>query len=204
MKFILGTKQSMTQVFTDDGKVIPATIITAGPIVVTAIKTEERDGYTAVQVGYGVQKEKRVSKPVLGHTKDLGAFKVLKEFKVTAEEAGNFKVGDSIDISVFEAGDTVGVTGISKGKGFQGGVKRHGFAGGRRSHGQKHSEREVGSIGAGGIQRVFKGQRMPGRMGTDQVTVKNLKVVQADSATGILVVSGAIPGRRGTLIEVRG
>ena len=190
----------MTQVFDDKGAVSPATIISAGPAVVTQVKTKEKDGYESVQVGFGTRKEKRVSKAVKGHTKELGNFKVIKEFR---GEPGDFVRGAKIDVSIFAPGDTVRVTAVSKGKGFQGVVKRHGFHGGPRSHGQKHSEREPGSIGGGLRAKVPKGKRMAGRMGGDTITVKNLKVLQVLSQTNELLVGGAIPGRRGTLVEIR-
>lgn len=199
MKFILGTKQNMTQLFDDEGKVHPVTVLKTAPIVVTQVKTREKDGYEAIQVGYGEKSSKKIKKPQKGHYKDMGNFQYLKEVSGVIAPA----VGEKIE-STLEAGDTVTVSAISKGKGFQGVVKRHGFHGGPRSHGQKHSEREAGSIGAGGYQRVFKGRRMAGRMGGDQVTVKNLVVVAFDKETGELFVRGAIPGRRGTLVEVRG
>jgi len=199
-KFILGTKQNMVQFFGEDGRCTPATVLLAGPIVVTQVKTPEKDGYTAVQAGYLPQNEKRVAKAQKGHTKDLGVFRHTKEFRVN--DASALSVGDKIDASLFAPGDKIVVSGISKGKGFQGGVKRHGFKGGPRSHGQKHSEREVGSIGATGPQRVFKGTRMPGRMGADRITVKNLEVLAVDKENNKIVVSGAVPGRRGTLVEI--
>jgi len=199
MKFVLGTKQQMTQVFDNKGRVYPATILSVSPLTVTQVKTADtKDGYAAVQVGTGVQKEKNINKA----QRAKGTHRTLKEFRVA--DAGGLEMGATIDASVFSEGDVVEVSAISKGKGFQGVVKRHGFAGGRRTHGQKHSEREPGSIGAGGVQRVFKGLRMAGRMGGDRVTVKNLKVLQVNSTDGTLVISGAIPGRRGTLVEVRG
>lgn len=201
MKFILAKKLNMTQVFAEDGSVIPATVLEAGPVTVTQVKTSQKDGYNALQVGFGNRKAKNISKPVLGHLKNTG-YAHLKEFKVEEGEAKN--VGDKIDASVFAAGDTVTVSAVSKGKGFQGVVKRHGFKGGPRSHGQKHSEREAGSIGGGLRNKVPKGMRMAGRMGGDRVTVRNLKVIQADPSANILVVSGAIPGRRGTLVEIVG
>lgn len=201
MKFILGTKEEMTQIFQEDGRVVPVTAIAAGPLTVTQVKTADTDGYTAVQVGFGAQKESRLGKSVLGHTKDLGAFKHLREFRLN--DTADMEKGKTIDVSVFEPGDEIEVSGISKGKGFQGVVKRHGFKGGPRSHGQKHSERKPGSIGSTGPQRVFKGLRMAGRMGSDRVTVKNLSVVAVDTEKGLLFVKGAVPGRRGTLLEVR-
>ncbi|MEN9649220.1 MAG: Ribosomal protein large subunit ribosomal protein [Candidatus Parcubacteria bacterium] len=199
MKFILGTKQQMTQVFDEDGRVHPVTVLKTGPVTVTQVKTTAKDGYEAIQIGFGEKKAKNINKAQKGHMKDLGNFQYLKEVKGVNAPA----VGEKIDATL-AAGDKVTVTAISKSKGFQGVVKRHGFAGGPRSHGQKHSEREPGSIGAGGNQRVFKGRRMAGRMGGDQITVKNLIVVAYDKENGELFVRGAIPGRRGTLVEVRG
>jgi large subunit ribosomal protein L3 len=201
MKFILGTKEEMTQIFQEDGRVVPVTAIAAGPLTVTQVKTVDTDGYTAVQVGFGVQKESRLGKSVLGHTKDLGAFKHLREFRVN--DTADMEKGKTIDVSIFEPGEEIEVSGISKGKGFQGVVKRHGFKGGPRTHGQKHSERKPGSIGSTGPQRVFKGVRMAGRMGSDRITVKNLSVVAVDTEKGLLFVKGAVPGHRGTLLEVR-
>lgn len=204
MKIILGKKMHMTQIFDDAGKVQPATVVSAGPIVVTQVKTKERDGYSALQVGYGTRKAKNISKPVLGHTKELGNFSLLKEFRLDAADISESKVGDSIKADAFSAGDKVVVTAISKGKGFQGVVKRHGFGGGPRSHGQKHSEREPGSIGGGLRNKVPKGMRMAGRMGGAVVSVKGLKVLQANAVGNLILVSGAIPGRRGTVVEIRG
>jgi len=203
MKFILGTKQKMTQYFDEAGKAYGATIVSAGPITVTQVKNVEKDGYEAVQVGYGIQKESRLSKAILGHLRKKGPFKVLREFRNKSESLG-VESGDVLDVSQFEVGDSILVTGISKGRGFQGVVKRHGFHGGRRSHGQKHSEREPGSIGAGGIQRVFKGTRMGGRMGSDKVQVKNLKVLAVDPGSHQLLIGGAVPGHKGTILEIRG
>ncbi len=203
MKFILGTKEKMTQVFDKEGLVYPVTVITAGPITITQIKNEEKDTYSAVQVAFGKKNKKGINKPLRGHLKDLGDFRHLREFKLQ-KNSPEYKVGDKIDLSIFEVGDKVTVSSISKGKGFQGVVKRHGFAGGRRSHGQKHSEREPGSIGSTGPQRVFKGTRMGGRMGSDRITVKNLKIVQIDKENNQLLIKGAIAGRKGTLVEVRG
>ena len=191
----------MTQIFDGEGIAHPATVLSAGPLIVTQVKTDEKDGYTAVQVGYGSRREKNINKPQLGAFKDLGLFRYLREFKAV----GEFNRGDTINVSSFAPGDIVEVSATSKGKGFQGVVKRHGFHGGPRTHGQKHSEREPGSIGGGGRAggRVVKGMRMAGRMGGDRVTVKNLTVLQVDPQKNILVVNGAIPGRRGALVEVR-
>lgn len=196
MKFILGTKEKMSQIFDGDGNVIPATIIKAGPITAVQIKTKEKDGYNSVQFGFGEKKEKNIKKP----QKKLGNFRYLREFKIGQDT----KIGDVVDVSVFQEGDKVEVSGISKSKGFQGVVKRHGFHGGPRTHGQKHSEREPGSIGATGPQRVFKGTRMAGRMGGDRTSVKNLKVVKIDKENNQIYISGAVPGRRDTLLEIYG
>ncbi|GMU74011.1 MAG: 50S ribosomal protein L3 [Candidatus Campbellbacteria bacterium] len=196
MKFLIGTKQEMTQIFDEKGVVHPGTVISLFPATVTQVKTQDTDGYTAVQVGYGTKKESKVNRA----QKAKGTFQNFKEFQVG--DIANFAVGTVIDPNSLAVGDTVTVSGISKAKGFQGVVKRHGFHGGRRTHGQKHSEREPGSIGAGGVQRVPKGRRMAGRMGGERITVKNLRVLQIDPSAGILVVSGAVPGRRGTVVEV--
>jgi large subunit ribosomal protein L3 len=205
MKFILGEKQNMTQIFDEDGKVHPVTLVNAGPMTVVHIKTKEKDGYGAVQYGYGTRKEKNVSKAVLGHTKAQGIFRYLREERLKGDTEASVSLGDVINVSAFAVGDKVEVSGLSKGKGFQGVVKRHGFKGGPRSHGQKHSEREPGSIGGGGRAggRVAKGMRMAGRMGADRITVKNLKVIAIDAEKNQIFVEGAVPGRRGTLIELK-
>ncbi len=210
MKFILGTKVNMTQIFDETGRVHPVTLVKVGPVVVTQVKnTSTKDGYSAVQVGYGEKREKNMTKPAKGHyAKALGnlpaqaGFVGTKEFKTDA----TFVVGDKIDLSSFNAGDTVTVSSISKGKGFQGVVKRHGFHGGPRSHGQKHSEREPGSIGGAGRDggRVAKGKRMAGRTGSDRITTKGLTVVKVIPESGELYIRGAIAGRKGTLVEVIG
>lgn len=193
----------MTQIFDESGKVYPVTLIKVGPATVFQIKTKEADGYNAVQIGFGERHEKNLSKAQLGHFKDLGKFKYVKEFRYNNLPEG-IKIGDQIEASSFEKGDKLRISSFSKGKGFQGVVKRHGFAGGPRSHGQKHSEREPGSIGAGGVQRVMKGMRMGGRTGNDRVTLKNVKVVDINAQKGEIYVKGAIPGRRGTLVEIQG
>lgn len=202
MKFILGTKKNMSQIFDENGNAHAVTVLSAGPVVITQIKTEEKDGYKAVQVGYGERKAKNISKAVKGHTKNLGNFKHIKEFRDDGSLSLN--VGDKVDISAFKIGDTVRVSSASKGKGFQGVVKRHGFKGGPRSHGQKHSEREPGSISQGLRTAIRSGMRMAGRMGNDRVTVKNLKVMGISPSDNEILLSGAIPGRRGTLVEIRG
>ncbi len=192
----------MTQIFDEKGAVSAATIIEAAPMTVTQVKTKEVDGYQAVQVGIGTRKAKNLSKPVLGHLKDIGAVRFIREIR-TEETAER---GAKIDVSTFQVGDVVVVSAISKGKGFQGVVKRHGFHGGPRSHGQKNKERAPGSIGGGGRAggRVVKGMRMAGRMGGDRITVKNLRILKVDLASNTILVSGAVPGRPGTLVEING
>lgn len=205
MKFILGEKKNMAQVFDENGNASPVTALKAGPVVVVQIKTKDKDGYEAVQVGYGEKKVKNINRPMKGHLKNLGNFKFLKEFRVGDEKvASGIKVGDKFDLSVFKVGDDITVSSASKGKGFQGVVKRHGFKGGPRSHGQKHSEREPGSISQGLRTSIRSGMRMAGRMGGNRVTVKNLKVMQIDPQNNTLFLKGAVPGRRGTMVEIRG
>ena len=193
----------MTQVFDETGRVSAATIITAGPLTVTQVKTTEIDGYNSIQVGFGTRKEKNVSSPMKGHLKDLTIMtSTVREFPIE----GDVKRGDTLDASIFTPGDTVTVSAISKGKGFQGVVKRHGFHGGPRSHGQKNKERSPGSISGAGRAggRVSLGMRMGGRMGNDRITIKNLKVLQVDLESNTILISGAVPGRPGTLVEIRG
>jgi large subunit ribosomal protein L3 len=201
MKFILGTKENMAEYFSEDGKVFPVTIVSAPAITVTRIFSKEKDGYDSVQVGSGVQKKERVTKGAAGAMK--GAFyKTLKEFRLKPADENSAKEGDVIDLSAFAPGDKITVTSVSKGKGFQGVVKRHGFHGGPRTHGQKHSEREPGSIGGGLRTHVPKGMRMAGRMGSDKITQKNLEVVFLDTENNLMLIKGAIAGRRGTLVEI--
>jgi large subunit ribosomal protein L3 len=202
MKFILGKKIAMTQVFDEAGEVHPVTVIQAGPNIVTQVKAKDKEGYSSVQVGFDAQKSEKTRKSLKGHVKELGGFKFIKEFRFD-DSAHAHKVGDKIDVSAFTSGESIVVSSVSKGKGFQGVVKRHGFGGGRRTHGQKHSEREPGTIGGGLRTRVPSGMRMAGRMGGDRVTVKNLRVVQINPEENLLLVSGAIAGKRGTLVEVR-
>ena len=207
----------MTTVFTEDGRAYAATIISAAPNIVTQVKTVEKEGYNAVQVGAVETKEKRVNKAQLKHLhaalggaayKDGKALKHFREFRARdGSLPEGVEAGATLDLSVFVVGDKVEVSAVSKGKGFQGVVKRHGFHGGPRSHGQKHSERSPGSIGGSGGRaggRVAKGMRMAGRMGSDRTTVRNLLVLQVLPETNELVLAGAVPGRRGTLVEVRG
>ena len=189
----------MTQVYNEAGHAVPVTAVAVRGNTVTQIRTKDTDGYEAVQIGEGTRNANRINKPMKGHLKDLGNFATLREFRV---DAPTMKVGDKVELTQFTPGDVVAVSAISKGRGFQGVVKRHGFHGGPRTHGQKHSEREPGSIGGGLRNRVPVGMRMAGRMGSDRVTVTNLKVVYVDAAENLMYVSGAIPGRRGTLVEI--
>jgi large subunit ribosomal protein L3 len=202
MKFILARKVEMTRLFGEDGRVRAATVLSATPVTVTQVKTPEgKDGYQALQVATGERRAKNVSKAVLGHTKGKG-FTAIREFR----DADGLEVGAEVSVDTFAVGDAVRVSGATKGRGFAGVVKRHRFHGGPRTHGQKHSEREPGSIGGSGGRaggRVAKGIRMAGRMGQARVTVENLKVLAVDAKAGEIIVSGAVPGSRGTLLEVR-
>ncbi len=202
MKFLLGTKVNMTQIFDEKGIVHPATVLKTGPMVVTQVKTVETDGYNAVQVGFGTRNAKNINKALKGHMKE-GNFANLVEFRV--DDVSAFKVGETVPVS-FVAGDVVSTSSISKGKGFQGGVKRYGFKGGPRSHGQKHSEREPGSLGGGGRDggRVAKGKRMAGRMGGDVITSKGLTIVGVNADANEVYIRGAVAGRKGTLVEILG
>jgi len=198
----------MSQVFDEKGKVIPITLIQAGPCYVTQAKTKEprtitfgklrgkKDGYDAIQAGFKKLKAKKVKKP-----QKQKPFRYLREFR---GDVSKHKMGDKIDVSVFQEGDIVKVSGISKGKGFQGGVKRWGLKGRGASHGVKHEHRTLGSVGSSFPERVIKGKKMPGRMGSDRITVKNLKIIKIDKENNIIAVKGAVPGRRGTLLEIRG
>ena len=201
MKFILATKENMAEYFSEGGVVTPVTILSVAPMTVTRIFSKEKDGYNSVQVGYGTQKKERVTKGRAGAMK--GAFyKTLKEFRLKPTDKNEIKEGDTIDVSSFVAGDKIMVSSVSKGKGFQGVVKRHGFHGGPRTHGQKHSEREPGSIGGGLRTHVPKGMRMAGRMGSDRITQKNLQVVFVDKENSLMLIKGAVAGKRGSLVEI--
>jgi large subunit ribosomal protein L3 len=199
MKCILGTKIGMTQVFKNDGTVVPVTRVQSGLCTVTQVKTQAKDGVNAIQVGFGTQKSFRLNKAEQGHLKGLASVRFLQDFKGDTQE---LKRGDQFGVNVFAVGDKVQVAGTSKGKGFQGVVKRHGFHGAPATHGRKHDLRMPGSIGAGGVQRVFKGMRMAGHMGMDQVTVKNLEIVEILPETNEILIKGAIPGARGSLVAI--
>jgi large subunit ribosomal protein L3 len=199
---LLGKKIGMTQLFGEDGKVDRVTVIEAGPCHVTAIRTHERDGYEAVQLGFGEVKEKRLTKGELGHLKkaDAPALRHLVEFR---NEAGELQVGETVKVDVFEKGQTVKVSGVSKGKGFQGTVKRHNFSRGPVTHGS-HNVRAPGSIGASATpSRVFKGIRGPGQMGNKRVTQRGLEIVDVIPDKNLLLVRGSVPGPRGATVEIR-
>ena len=187
MKIALGKKLKMSQIFDKDGIVHPVTVLSISPITITQIKNKEKDGYSSVQVGFDKKKEK---------------FNIHKEFKGETE---GMSVGETIDpLTVFKPGDVVRLSAVSKGKGFQGVVKRHGFAGGPRTHGQKHDERGGGAIGSGLKGRVAKGTKMPGRMGGNKVTIKGSQILDIDGEEKIMLIKGSVPGRQGTLIEIQG
>ncbi len=196
MKFILGLKLGMTQIFDEKGDVIPITLIEAGPCYVTQIKQKNKDGYESLQIGF-IKKTKKIKKTEKGKE-----FKYIKEYK--AENKEQLKVGEKIDVGIFHEGDIVKISGISKGKGFAGVVKRWHFRGKSATHGTKHQLRTGGSVGSSFPQRVPKGRKMAGRLGGVRVTVKNLKVIKVEREKNLLAVKGAVPGARGTLLEIRG
>ncbi len=193
---MLGKKIGMTRIFQEDGVVVPVTLIEAGPQTVTQVRTKEKEGYKAIQVGYG--EKKKIDKPKAGHLKGLSNLRTLKEFR-TEED---MKRGDQMDVSIFNVGDIVKVSGLAKGKGFQGAVKRHGFHGMPASHGHHHVLRHVGSIGQRFPQHTLKGMRMAGRMGGKRITTRGLKIVNVDKEHNLLALRGAVPGRKGTLLEI--
>jgi len=197
---IIGKKLGMTQIFTEDGRLMPVTAIQAGPCTVVQIKTKERDGYEAVQVGFG--DKKHLSNPEKGHLKGMGTFGILREFRIKPNE--EFEVGQKLDVSMFSTGDTVDVVGRSRGMGFAGGVKRYHFRGGPKTHGQSDRHRAPGSIGAGTTPgRVLKGLRMAGHMGDERKTTQNLKVVGVEVDRDLLLVKGAVPGPKNAYIMIR-
>ena len=203
MKTLLGKKIGMTQIFAETGEVVPVTVIEAGPVVVTQIKTIETDGYNAVQIGYDDAKPQRVNKPLTGHFKKAGVpvKKHLAEF--TADDVEAYELGQILTASVFEMGKKLDITGISKGKGIQGTIKRHGYHRGPMSHGSKH-KRLVGALEAGTYpSRVFKGNAGPGRMGRDTITLQNLDLVRVIEDRNLLLVKGAVPGKKGGLLRIR-
>ena len=203
MKTLLGKKIGMTQIFTEDGQVVPVTVVEAGPEVVTQIKTVETDGYNAVQVGYEDQKAHRVNKPMTGHYEKAGVApkKHLAEFKI--EDGETYELGQEITVADFEEGMKIDITGISKGKGTQGNIKRHGHHRGPMSHGSKH-KRLAGALAAGTYpSRVFKGNKAPGRMGRDKITVQNVVLVKVIADRNLMLVKGAVPGKKGGVVRIR-
>ena len=200
-RFILGKKVGMTSIYSDDGQQFPATVIEAGPCYVSQVKTDENDGYNAVQIGYVF--DKKANKPKVNHFKknNCDPMKFSKEFRIEKNE--EFNLGEKIDLNIFSLGEFVSVTGTSKGKGFAGVMKRHGFGGGRASHGKNSVMRKPGSVGAGADpSRIWKGKKMPGRYGGDQVTVKNLEVIKIDIENNLLFIKGAVPGSNNNLVSI--
>ncbi len=204
VKGILGEKLGMTQVFTEDGRAVPVTVIKAGPCHVVQVKTAERDGYEAVQLSYANGRRTRAPKPVAGHFAKAGVDPATTVVELRTDDASSYEAGQQISADVFQPGDRTDVIGVSKGKGFAGVMKRHGFAGLGASHGTERKHRSPGAIGACATpSRVFKGTRMAGQMGHERVTVLNLRVVEADPERGLLLLRGAVPGRTGGLVMVR-
>ena len=200
-RFILGKKVGMTSIYSEGGQQFPATVIEAGPCYVSQVKTDENDGYNAVQIGYVF--DKKANKPKVNHYKknNCDPMRYSKEFRIEKNE--EFKLGEKIDLNIFSLGEFVSVTGTSKGKGFAGVMKRHGFGGGRASHGKNSVMRKPGSVGAGADpSRIWKGKKMPGRYGGDQVTVKNLEVIKIDIENNLLFIKGAVPGSNNNLVSI--
>jgi large subunit ribosomal protein L3 len=206
MKGILGKKVGMTQIFDQKGEVVPVTVIEAGPCFVAQIKTDERDGYSAIQMGFEEAKPKSLTRPQLQHLEksSLSPLRFLREIRLPSDQVTQFEEGQKVTVDLFEEGEFVDVTGTSKGRGFAGVVKRHGFSGGPKTHGQSDRLRAPGSIGACTTPgRVFKGKRMPGRMGGERVTIQGLKVVMVDPERNLLAVRGAVPGAKNGLLMIR-
>jgi len=206
MRGMIGKKVGMTQIFDEKGNVIPVTVIEVGPCYVTQIRDNDKDGYAAVQLGFGEAKPARLSKAQLGHLQknDLPALRYLREFRIPAEEATELEEGAEIKVDTYTEGERVDVIGTSKGRGFAGTIKRHGFNRQPKTHGQSDRERAPGSIGmCAKPGRTLKGQRMGGRMGTDRITMKNLEVVRVDSEKNLLAVRGSIPGHKGGIVIIK-
>ncbi|MCK5766801.1 MAG: 50S ribosomal protein L3 [Candidatus Atribacteria bacterium] len=199
---ILGEKVGMTKVFTDKGESVPVTVIIAGPCRVIQKKDTEKDGYNAIQLGFKSIKKNKALKPIIGHysKSKIDPLKYLREFKIN--DSKKYTLGQEIKVDIFKQGEKVTIIGISKGKGFAGGIKRHNFSGGPKTHGQKEYYRSVGSIGATDAARVFKGQKLPGHMGTDRVNIKNLEVVKIDTERNLLLVKGSVPGAKGEMLII--
>jgi large subunit ribosomal protein L3 len=204
VKAILGEKLGMTQIFDDGGRAIPVTVLKAGPCFVAQVRSADKDGYVAVQLGFGEVVERKVTKPVKGHFAKAGTAPTKHLVELRTDDASSYEPGQELKADVFAPGDVVDVIGVSKGKGFAGNMKRHNFGGMPASHGTERKHRQSGSVGAGTTPgRVFKGQRMPGHLGHERVTVLNLRVVEADPERNLLLVRGAIPGPNGGLVMVR-
>ncbi|MBV7292739.1 50S ribosomal protein L3 [Corynebacterium sp. TAE3-ERU16] len=204
IKGILGTKLGMTQVFDDDNRVIPVTVVEAGPCVVTQIRTIDTDGYNAIQIAYGDIDPRKANKPAGGHFKKAGVTPRRHVAEIRMDDVSGYELGQDVTVDIFEGTTFVDVTGTSKGKGYAGAMKRHGFAGQGASHGNQAAHRRVGGIGACATPgRVFKGTRMAGRMGNERVTTQNLKVQKIDADANILLIKGAIPGVRGGVVTVK-
>jgi len=204
IKGILGTKLGMTQVFDEDNRVIPVTVVEAGPCVVTQIRTKDTDGYTAIQIAFGDIDPRKANKPAAGHFKKAGVTPRRHVAEIRMDDVSGYEVGQDVTVDIFEGITYVDVTGTSKGKGFAGGMKRHGFAGQGAAHGNQAAHRRVGGIGAAATPgRIFKGKRMAGRMGNDRVTTQNLKVQKIDADANLLLIKGAIPGNRGGIVTVK-
>jgi len=200
MKFILGKKIGMSQMFDKDGKFVPVTLVLAGPCYVLQKKTKEKDGYEALQIGFEkIEKKSKIGKSMKGKE-----YRHIKEGRPRTDLGQTPNIGDEINVAIFQEGEKVKVSGVSKGKGFQGGVKRHGFSGRNATHGVKHEHRTIGSTGMRFPQHVRKGRKMPGRMGSERTIVKNLKIMKIEPENNLLVVKGAVPGRSGALLEIRG
>lgn len=203
-KGILGEKLGMTQIFDDQARVIPVTVIKAGPCQVTQVKTQDKDGYSAIQLAFGTVPERKLTKPELGHLKKSGAPPSRDLVELRISDVSGFQVGQEIKADIFSKGERADVVGVSKGKGFAGVIKRHGFSGLGASHGTQRKHRSPGAVGACATpSRIFKGMRMPGHMGSDRVTMLNLEVVEADPQRNLLLIRGAVPGPRGGLVMVR-
>lgn len=204
VKAILGRKLGMTQVFTDDGRAVPVTVVEAGPCVVSQVRTPERDGYAAVQLGYGEIHPKKVTKPQAGHFRRAGVAPVRHLVEFRTDDAGEYRVGSTVTVERFQPGEWVDVIGVSKGKGFSGAMKRWNFRGLRDSHGTERKHRSTGSVGSGTTPgRVYRGRKMPGHLGHDRVTALSLRVVESDAERNLLLVRGAVPGPAGGILMVR-
>jgi len=204
MNALLGKKLGMTRFFSEDGTAVPVTLILAGPNVVMQVKTTEKEGYNAVQVGFGERKERTAKKPALGHAKKAGVAPMRRLSEVRVDSTEGFALGQQLGVDLFKPGDRVDVSGVSKGLGFQGGVRRHGFGGGSKTHGQSDRWRAPGSLGQSSYpSRVFKGLRMAGHMGNEKTTVRNLLVHMVDPEKNVIAVRGAVPGKKNSYVKIK-